>query len=237
MAIRQAFGCHRTSRATDGRRAPLRRTSGKEQDRGTDTGAHTRETQQWDRPDHLSTSVLQCGQTVRQTQTTNSPTPRPHVSAERPECQYGVVFTYRYTQNSHLNTSGSKNTCIQKHFRHIRTHSSVLSSRTASMSDRGKTSRTPAAKERMRAYSLNYSSSSPKSVLCSQILVLAPFPADKQLSFPHPMAPHPRLVLPGPTHSVSLIPCTLLGSFCLLPILYVSQPFSLLTSICLHHQL
>lgn len=71
------------------------------------------------------------------------PPPRPHVSAERPECQYGVVFTYRYTQNSHLNTTGSKNTCIQKHFRHMRTHSSVLSSRTASMSGRRTVSRTP----------------------------------------------------------------------------------------------
>lgn len=30
--------------------------------------------------------------------------PQPHVSAERPESQYAVVFTYRCTQNSHLNT-------------------------------------------------------------------------------------------------------------------------------------
>lgn len=124
--------------------------------------------------------------------------PRPHVSAGRPECQYGVIFIYRYTQNSRLNTTGSKNTRIQKHFRHMRTHSSVLSSRTASMSGRGKISRNTTATESMRAYSLNYLSSSLKSVLCSHILMLAPFPADKQLSFPHPTAPHPQLVLPVP---------------------------------------
>lgn len=129
-------------------------------------------------PDHLCSAV----QTDRQTQTT-PPHPRPHVSAERLECRYGVVFTYRYTQNSHLNTTGSKK---YMHTKTLQTHSSVLSSRTASVSGRGKKKylRTPTAMERMRAYSLNYSSSSLKSELCAQILTLAPSPADKQLSTP-----------------------------------------------------
>lgn len=104
--------------------------------------------------------------------------------------------------------------------------------------------RTPTATERMRAYSLNYSSSSLKSVLCAQILMLAPFPADKQLSTPHSSTPyagsclHPRFV---PTFSMLLypeyIPCTILDSFCRLLVFWISQPFSLLTSIRLHHQL
>lgn len=79
----------------------------------------------------------------------------------------------------------------------MRTHSSVLSSRTASVSGREKISMNTTATKSMRVYSLNYLSSSLKS-LCSQILMLALFPADRQLFFPHPTAPHLRLVLPVP---------------------------------------
>lgn len=196
MAIRHAFGYHRTSRATEGRSAQMDLPSPVREKNRTEaqTQAHTCQSRS-SGADQVTLVPRFCSaDRLRRTQTT----PPDHVSAERPECQYGVVFTYRCTQNSHLNTTGSKNTCIQNHFRRIRTHSSVLSSRTASMPGRGKISRTPTAKDRMRAYSLNYSSSSLKSVLCSQILMLASFPADKQLSFPHPTAPHPSLVLPAP---------------------------------------